>query len=340
MFSALKQLLFPTSPSTPPAVGKRPAPGGRKYRPADVEGTTIRMSPADIDAAFYDLMLGVQSTPDCKPNTFETRALRELDRLLASDIHHSSLVPRLPAVIPRIMSTLRDQESSTTELAIELGRDAVLVGEVIRLSNSPYYRAGKEITSLERAVFTLGRTGIRQLVVHAAFKPLINLNAGHFTGLSGPLLWEQSEKTALACDCMASKEKADRFNAYLMAIVQNVGLTVALQMLDHTFDGREAPHSQHFRDQLMRSSRLLSLMIARQWTFPPAVLDALEAQIELHDLTKLSTLGTILYLSDKLAKLHTLSCQRRVSSEVRPDIPVPLLHLSQYCRDCYDRLSV
>lgn len=334
MFSALKQLLF--SPSPQPARAAQPMPG-RKRRAARDPATAL-LSAQEIDATFYGLILGVQSALESKPNSFERRVLRELERMVASDISHSSLVPRLPSVMPRVMSTLRDQDSSAAQLAAELGRDAVLVSEVIRLSNSALYRVGGEITSLERAVFTLGRTGIRQLVANAAFKPLINLNAGYFTRLSGTLLWEQSEKTAIGCDWMARQERADRFHAYLAAIVQNVGLTVGLQVLDRHFDGKEVPHSQQFRERLIRQSRILTLKIARQWAFPPAVLDALEAQIDIPDSGEPPLLDAILFLSDKLAKLQILVRQERISGAAQ--LRVPWRRLAGHCSTVCERLSV
>lgn len=338
LFSTLKQLLF--SAPVPAEPARQMSPGRRGKRPVHVRADAARLSPAEIDTAFYGLILGVQSALDTRPNKFESRVLRELDRLIVADISHSSLVPRLPAVIPRVMGTLRDQDSSSAQLAAELGRDAVLVSEVLRLSNSPYYRVGKEITSLEGAVFTLGRTGIRQLVINAAFKPLINLNAGYFTRLSGTLLWEQSEKTAVVCDCMAKEERVDRFHAYLMAVVQNVGLTVGLQVLDRNFDGKDVPRSQQFRERLIRQSRVLSAKIARQWAFPDEVVEALEAQIDSSpDIERLPALAAMLYFGDKLAKLHVLVSQGRIDGGALPRFRISRQRLTEYCSTCYQRLS-
>jgi HD-like signal output (HDOD) protein len=281
----------------------------------------------------------VQSPLDCKLNGFEKQVLRELDRLLGSDIDHSGLVPRLPTVIPRVMSALRDEDSSAADLASQLGRDAVLVGEVIRLSNSPYYSTGQKVDSLERAVLAIGRLGVRQLVVNAALKPLINLQVGHFTRLSGTVLWDQAEKAALAGDCMAKHEKVDRLDAYLMAIVGNVGLTVALQLLDRNFDGDQVPRSALFRQHLISKSRALSLVIARQWKFPGAVLEAQQELIGAEDMQGLSKLAGILFLSDKLAKLHILAAQGRFTGDVADIVRASRSDLSVNYATCYQRLS-
>ncbi|HFD79006.1 MAG TPA: HDOD domain-containing protein [Gammaproteobacteria bacterium] len=297
------------------------------------------MSAAELDASFYGYILGVQSPLDCSLNGFEKDVLGELDRLLRSRSSRSSLVPRLPEVMPRVMRSLRDPDSSAADLAAEIGRDAVLVSEVIRLANSPYYRVGERIDSLERAVFLLGRVGIRQLVASAAFKPLVNLTSGHFTRLSGTLLWQQSEKSAIAADCLARRENADRFSAYLAAIVQNVGFTVALQVLDDHFDASHAPHSEAFRTRFVTASRRLATLIATEWAFPVAVLDALEDQVQPGEVAALPPLSGILYMADKLAKLYLLTRKGHYGEEAGGMACRLQGLLTDSCAHCYQALS-
>ncbi len=335
MLSALKNLFC----SPPLASGRpeRPSPrNDRRERNRKPAAAPAGVSGKEIDTAFYGLILGVQSPIDSKLNAFEKRVLRELDQLLAADVSRSRQVPRLPAVMPRVMGTLRDRSSSAADLAAEIGRDAVLVSEVIRLANSPYYRVGQEIASLERAVFVLGQAGIRQLVTNVAFKPLINLNSGYFTRLSGTILWDQSEKTALVCDCIARREKNDRFSAYLTGIVQNVGFTIALQILDRNFDGRQAPRSELFHQRLIKRARQLSWVIAREWGFPPGVLEALRSQV---DAGHRESSDNMLYAGDKLSKLYILSARGRFEGEAERIIGRMPGGRAEACRACYEMLS-
>lgn len=335
MLSTLKNLFI-----SQPLISERPVTTPQRLiqdkKREKRKNKPVSILPKKIDAAFYGLILGVQSPIESTLNQFEKSVLRELDQLLASDISHNSLVPRLPAVIPQVMGTLRDQSSSSANLASMIGRDAVLVGEVIRLANSPYYGVEQKITTLERAVFALGRVGVRQLVANAAFKPLINFNSGHFTKLSGTVLWDQSEKAAMACDCMAKQEKADRFAAYLMAIVQNVGLTVALRILDRNFDGSHAPNSGKFHEQLFKRSRVLSLVIAREWRFPESVLEAIESQLNTKDC---QTLGKILYVGDKYSKMYILSSQGRLKGDLEQVACRFRGRLTDTCKACFESLS-
>jgi hypothetical protein len=124
-----------------------------------------------------------------------------------------------------------------------------------------------------------------------------------------------------------------------MAIVGNVGLTVALQLLDRNFDGDQVPRSALFRQHLISKSRALSLVIARQWKFPGAVLEAQQELIGAEDMQGLSKLAGILFLSDKLAKLHILAAQGRFTGDVADIVRASRSDLSVNYATCYQRLS-
>ena len=260
-----------------------------------------------LDTAFYGIMLGAHSPLECELNPLEQRVVSQITSLMSASGTHADLVPRLPSIMPKIMRTLRDEESSTAELASYIGRDVVLVSEVIRLANSPYYRIARKIDSLERAICILGRSGIRQLVANAAFKPLIDMKTGHFTQLASGIVWALAERSAQLCDCVAKKQNADRFHAYLTGLVHNVGFTVALKIMDRVYDGSDALRSNTFRMLLIDQATILSLMIAQEWDFPQPVLKALESQIGVFDLNSAPPLARILYISGILAKLSILS---------------------------------
>jgi HD-like signal output (HDOD) protein len=253
------------------------------------------LSQPDIDASFYGLTLGVQSALDSRLNRFEESVVREFDHVLTSDISHNRLVPRIPKVVPRLMHSLRDPAVSIQDLSRIIGEDAVVISEVLRLANSPFYRTNQPVDSLETAVVLLGQQGVRQLIASVMLKPLINVSSGHFTTIGCKILWEQTQKAALACDCIARDLGEDRSSAFLAGIVQNVGFTVALTVLDRYFDGSDAPRSAGFRDTLVRKARTLSALIAKQWDFPLSVYAAIHAQRDNSRMQQCDVLASILY---------------------------------------------
>jgi hypothetical protein len=83
----------------------------------------------------------------------------------------------------------------------------------------------------------------------------------------------------------------------------------------------------------------LSLVIARQWKFPGAVLEAQQELIGAEDMQGLSKLAGILFLSDKLAKLHILAAQGRFTGDVADIVRASRSDLSVNYATCYQRLS-
>ena len=53
---------------------------------------------------------------------------------------------------------------------------------------------------------------------------------------------------------------------------------VALRVLDRHLAGAKAPDTRAFHDALLAATGRLSVLIARQWSFPAAVVAALEAR--------------------------------------------------------------
>ncbi|SDT96007.1 HDOD domain-containing protein [Halopseudomonas salegens] len=258
-----------------------------------------------IQEAFLGLVLGVHSPQDIALNHFEHKSLKRLRSLADSGLGDVQLVPRMPSVLPRLMSYFRDPETTSKELADLIGRDLVSVTEVMRLANSPYYRRSSAARSLEQAVVVLGQRGLRQLAANLLIKPLFTGHKGHFSNLAGPLLWTQSEKTAVLYAAMAHDAGSDEFVAYLAGLVANLGLLVGCRVLDQAFDGQQTPSSREFRQCWQSASRDLAVGVARVWELPDGVGDVLQGlQVEtgLPD----TCASQQLYAAERLSELHCL----------------------------------
>jgi HD-like signal output (HDOD) protein len=263
---------------------------------------------SDVDCAFLGLTLGVSvASLDGEMSQAEKVVLDNLRNVFLKQDLPDNLVPRLPAVMPRIMMAIRDQNASAEGLARSISGDIALVGEVIRLANSPYYRTAQPIESLEQAIVMLGINGIRQLIASAAFKPILNAGSGHFVGNASHYLWEKNLKAGQAGDCIARSMGADRFHAYLSGLIGQAGIAVAMKQLDQQFTEGQTPGSASFMNELSLVSRQITVRIARHWDLPGPVLEALEDQISDREPEDMSSMGGIAFMSDKLAKMHILS---------------------------------
>ena len=217
----------------------------------------------------------------------ETEALTAFEQIVTSGRPLAHMMPRLPAIIPQLMQGLKDDNISGAQLARQIARDPVLVGEVIGLANTPYYRRCHKITSIEQAVLLLGQNGLRHLVSRVAFYPILNAHSRTMTRLNGTRLWNQSEHCALICRKIAEHEKMDAFAAYLAGLVSNVGLLVGLRVMDQLFTTNASSllHSWAFYQVFIGLAKRLSCCIVTDWGFPKAVTQALFEQTEAHSVT-------------------------------------------------------
>lgn len=259
----------------------------------------------DLPRLFYASLAGAPS-PEV-PAATEQLILDELARLVASPRDGADLVPRVPAVIPQLLKSLRDDSMSGAELSRQLAQDVVLVAEVIREANSPYYSPTAPVRTIEAAVMLLGQNGIRMLLARVAFRPIISMQSGRFAHQGAPTVWRESEACALAASLLALKAGANVFEAYLAGLLHHVGLIVALRLVDQIYNGAALPASERFCDALLHDARRLSARIATLWDFPPAVAGAIEGDD--------STLARVLARADQLAMLRLRADGGQVDAE-------------------------
>jgi len=276
----------PAPPSPDPLIAATNAPGAN----------------AALDAAFYGWLADTAGAASPAPEGTERLILDELARLADDPARAAELVPRVPAVIPALLRSLRDDSVSTADLSRMVAQDVVLVAEVVREANSPYYRPPTPVKNIEGAVMLLGQNGLRMLLARVAFRPVIGMGSGRFAKHLAPRIWMQSERCALAAATLAPHAGADPFEAYLAGLIQNVGLVVAFRLIDQIDSDDVLPRSDAFRVALPGHARRLAHAIALEWEFPAAVAGAI-ADAGLPDAR---APGAVLATADALAKLRLL----------------------------------
>jgi HD-like signal output (HDOD) protein len=293
----------PAPDATPPAVPRSPSFA------ADSVSTMQR---DQVDFIFASWLFEAENHPDIFTNSNEDAILAALDGVVKSEQAGAHLVRRMPGVIPQLLQSLRNGDFTGPELARKISQDLVLVAEVLRLANSAAYSPGKPINSIDHAILILGQDGLRQLITGVAFKPIINLNSGNFTRMVAPRLWAQSERCAMANRLLADGEKVDPLEVFLAGLVQNVGLTVSLRVIDQMSDGRQPVGSPTFCNALAGFGRTLAVNIGSEWHFPDTVMTAIREQGQALRPAAMSPVGRILWMGDYLSKIDILSRHGRL----------------------------
>lgn len=283
-------------------------------RPASPPPERLPDADLALDGKFSAMLLSLACLREGPLEPAERAALQWVEELAQAPARHD-LLPRLPAVLPKLMSLARRDDVSPRELTEHLMRDPALVAEVIRIANSPRYRASKTMGSLQDAVMVLGQRGMNQLITNVAMRPVFNSQSGRFSQRARSPLWAQASRCAHACAYLRDA-RVDPFDAYLAGMVVNAGLIPALSVLDLRYAGPHLPDSSAFHAQFLRLGVRISANIARAWCFPEGVglaLDTLGTQPAPQPSPRLAVL---LRSADQASKRHLLStCQGEGETE-------------------------
>src|SRR5262249_9049288 len=137
-------------------------------------------------------------------------------------------------MLPKVLSASNDDSFSRRDLATLIARDPSLVGNLLKIANSSYYRVTPEpVESVDRAVVLLGTDGIRSLCTAALMQPIFRIGGAAFPGFP-EMAWEHTFRCASASvpyNFLA--EKSDPFAAELLSLVMGLaGIVIFRVTLD------------------------------------------------------------------------------------------------------------
>jgi HD-like signal output (HDOD) protein len=308
---ASKPVAPPAPVTAPSPVSATPAaapPSAAPKPPAQAPQAGLSFDQRDgINTNYYNWLFGSNGSSELDTSAEENQVLDALTTILSSQQSGSALVRRLPGLIPQLLQSLRSDNFSGAQLSRTISSDVVLVAAVLRLANTSYVWNGTHINSVEHAIMLIGTEGLRHLITSVAFRPIIDMNSGHYTRSLAPRIWDQSERCAVANRTLAEEMGVDPFEAFLAGLVQYVGLIVTLRIMDQTDKDGKHLGSEMFCARLLRDARTLSCSIGREWSFPESVVTAISEQAGARKGVQISPMGRLLSQSDYLSKLRILA---------------------------------
>lgn len=186
--------------------------------------------------------------------------------------------PRRPRLLPKLLRAVNDDETTRRELAAIISRDPALVGNLLKLANSAFYRVSEQpVESVERAVAVLGTEGIRSLVAAAVMQPVLRKTAGQSNDFV-ETVWEQTYRAAAGAEAHAAFiEKTDRFAGQLLGLLSGLGTIVVYRLALDRFAARGlSPDAAVIRAAIETHAGDAALRIAASWGVSDRILHALD----------------------------------------------------------------
>ena len=98
----------------------------------------------------------------------------QIKQRIESTINNIAALPTMPEIASKILNMVNNPDVSFKDVAEEISKDQSMTTNVLKLCNSAYFSRGKEITSIDRAIVTLGIKEITSIVMVIAAKPILD----------------------------------------------------------------------------------------------------------------------------------------------------------------------
>jgi len=167
-------------------------------------------------------------------NETRTPAQKTTDRLYGEIVFRMSQnqtdLPSLPKIYIKFRELIA-HKASFNEIVDLLKNDIAISAEIIRRSNSAYYKGFVTNRSLDQAVARLGYTAIVQVVSELSIRKFFTMRTPKYRALVENL-WKHSISSAYAAEFMSKLLKLDlEADPFLMGLLHDIGKLALLQVI-------------------------------------------------------------------------------------------------------------
>ncbi len=191
---------------------------------------------------------------------------------LLDDLEHNRLVlPTLPEVALKVRDVVDDEKSSIGDLVKIIENDPALSARLIQVANSPLFRVGRQIESVDAAVSRLGMRMVRDLTTSLVMKQMYQATTDA-TDRRLRALWEHSTEVAAICHALAAQfTKLNPAQALLAGLTHDIG---ALPILTKAEEHPELLQDEAALDAVIRELHpRIGAAIMASWNFPQELVE-------------------------------------------------------------------
>ncbi len=180
-------------------------------------------------------------------------------------------IPSLPVVATRILQIIADEAASLQELKKVIALDQSFSARLLRVANSPYYRAQKTISDITDAITRIGLTTVQALIFAVSLRDL-RRSAGRIDRM----IWEHNLGVSVACQLVARQAALPGMSDIAVhGLMHDIG-KVFLNLLDKNrfsdviedVDNREKPFFQVEQTTFGFDHADVGRHVARYWMLP------------------------------------------------------------------------
>lgn len=178
-------------------------------------------------------------------------------------INNNQLVlPARPEVALKIQEMTNDPESGIDALTEIIQRDGTIAGALLHATNSPLFRAAKEIKTIREAVLRLGFRNTRMLAVNLALRQAFRAK-NEITHAAMQESWTESVLCSAYGYVIAEvSRRLERERALLAGLVAGIGAVPIIQFLETRGQNQTLPRVQSLVAKL---ASITGVLVINYW---------------------------------------------------------------------------
>lgn len=209
-----------------------------------------------------------------------------IQQRIQSIIENLEQLPSIPEVASRVLTMVNDPDVSFKAIADEISKDQAITTNILKLCNSAYFSKGKEISSIDRAIVTLGIKEVKDIVIVVATREVLNKTIIGYDLARGDL-WRHGIAVAILSKKIAMQKsmKSVADIAFTGGIIHDVGKTVLALFVQNTFkdimaltQAKQLPFSAAEKEIMGYDHQEIGERILTKWKFP----DVLKSIVRYH----------------------------------------------------------
>ncbi len=212
-------------------------------------------------------------------------------------------LPPLPSVVLDLVESLGHEELGAAQYAAKISRDQALAAKTLRLANSAFYGRGRQVRSVAEAIGVLGLRTVRGVVTAAGLASGFRRHPG----FDHDAFWRHSIASALCAQALADELRRDDADlAFTVGLLHDIGrlalasaFAPAYAEADRWRRDKDCHACDAERAVLGIDHAEVGGLIARQWNFAPAIVDAIREHHAPQDAAGLSLTG-IAHVADAI----------------------------------------
>lgn len=250
----------------------------------------------------------------------------ELDELVSQ----AKNIPSVPRVISEVLAELDADDPDQRQIAEAVATDPALTARMLKIANSAYFGAVREVSSVADAVSILGFSHLRSLVMAVAlshaFKQVPGVNLEQF--------WRYSLNASKICRTLARSLRLNDGTAMTAGLVHGIGdLVMHLGMpdevarLDLVVSPLDLKRAEAERQALGYSYAEVGAAFAERWDFPDAIVKAIRHQLLPFEGDTYEPLAGVVHMASWRARAQEIQMDREGMAATFPDVVAILLGL-------------